>query len=75
MDVDSIYKVQRGALCEKVDLTPEVACALSQVVVLGVPSRAYKLPAGCIQPGTLVVNVASFKNVDPEELAKVRIGS
>jgi methylenetetrahydrofolate dehydrogenase (NAD+) len=71
IDIDSTYKVQRGAKCELVEVSTEDACRTSQVVVLGVPSKAFKLKTSCIQPNTLVVNVASFKNVDPTELEKI----
>jgi hypothetical protein len=40
-------------------------------VVTGVPTKNYRLPTEWIQPGTTVVNVASFKNVDEEELMKI----
>jgi methylenetetrahydrofolate dehydrogenase (NAD+) len=40
-------------------------------VVTGVPTKAYRLPTEWIPPNTVVVNVASFKNVDEESLLKV----
>ena len=43
----------------------------SNVVVTGVPTKAYRLPTEWIQPNTTVVNVASFKNVDEEALLKI----
>jgi methylenetetrahydrofolate dehydrogenase (NAD+) len=43
----------------------------SSVVVTGVPTKNYRLPTEWIQPGTTVVNVASFKNVDEESLLKI----
>jgi hypothetical protein len=41
------------------------------VIVTGVPTKAYRLPTEWIQPHSTVVNVASFKNVDEEELLKI----
>jgi hypothetical protein len=41
------------------------------VVVTGVPAKSYRLPAEWIQPNTVVVNVASFKNVDEEALLQI----
>lgn len=55
----------------KCDISTENACRQSQVVVLGVPVKDYKINPSCIQPGSLVINVASYKNVDPEALAKI----
>lgn len=43
----------------------------SSIVVTGVPTKNYRLPTGWIQPNSTVVNVASFKNVDEEELLKI----
>lgn len=43
----------------------------SSIVVTGVPTKAYRLPTEWIQPGTIVVNVASFKNVDEDALLKI----
>ena len=70
IDIDSVYKVRRGVM-EKCDITHAEACKKSQIVVLGVPVKSYKLDPSCIQPGTLVINVASFKNVDSEALGKI----
>ena len=43
----------------------------SNVVVTGVPTKNYRLPSEWIQPHTTVVNVASFKNVDENELLQI----
>lgn len=43
----------------------------SSVIVTGVPTKAYRLPTEWIQPNSTVVNVASFKNVDEDELLKI----
>ena len=37
----------------------------------GVPSMDYRLPVDWIRPNTVVVNVASFKNVDEDALLRV----
>jgi hypothetical protein len=37
----------------------------------GVPVKSYKLPTEWVKPGAIVVNVASYKNVNEEELMKV----
>ena len=66
-------KVSRGAKATKCEgMDAEKCCAESQVIVLGVPVKSYKLNPKCIQPGTLVVNVASGRNVEEEALKKVR---
>ena len=40
-------------------------------MIAGVPAKSYKLPTEWIQPNTIVVNVASYKNVDEESLLKI----
>merc|ERR1712216_439751 len=47
------------------------AVRASQVVITGVPTKAYRLPSELIQPGTVVINVASYKNVDEESLLAI----
>ena len=41
------------------------------MIVTGVPTKDYRLPADWIQPNSTVVNVASFKNVDEQALLKI----
>eukprot|EP00617_Octactis_speculum_P025689 CAMPEP_0185770328 /NCGR_PEP_ID=MMETSP1174-20130828/58580_1 /TAXON_ID=35687 /ORGANISM="Dictyocha speculum, Strain CCMP1381" /LENGTH=379 /DNA_ID=CAMNT_0028455715 /DNA_START=26 /DNA_END=1165 /DNA_ORIENTATION=+ len=69
-DIDSIYLMRRGIMT-KTDHSVESACLASDVIVLGVPSKAYKIDPTWIRPGAMVINVASFKNVDEEELKKI----
>jgi len=70
VDIDSIYVMQRGRMV-RTDKTQENACLESDVIVLGVPSKAYKLNPAWISPNTMIVNVASFKNVDEDSLKKI----
>ncbi len=71
VDIDSIYVFRNGALRRVEDETPESCVRRSTVVVTGVPSPKYSLPADWIQAGTTVVNVASFKNVRAEDALKI----
>lgn len=73
VDIDSIYEFARGAL-RKSDVSVKEACLASDAIVLGVPSKAYKLDASWVRDGSVVVNVASFKNVDEEELLAATTG-
>lgn len=43
----------------------------SSIVITGVPAKNYKLPTDWIKPNTTVINVASFKNVNEDELLKI----
>jgi methylenetetrahydrofolate dehydrogenase (NAD+) len=70
IDINSVYKVRKGTMA-KCEVSTEDACRMSHIVVLGVPAKDYKLDPGCIQPGSLVINVASFKNVDPDALSQI----
>lgn len=70
VDINSLYLFRRGKLVETTE-TPESACMKSRVIITGVPSKDYKLPLEWISEGTVVINVASFKNVDEEGLLKI----
>ena len=69
VDVDSIYLVTKGQMA-LTDLTPFDAVKLSDVVVLGVPSKAYKLDANHLKDDAIVVNVSSFKNLQDTDTKK-----
>jgi hypothetical protein len=71
IDLDSTFLVSQGGRCKKVEVTTEDAVKMSQIVVLGVPTKAYQLNPACIQPNTLILNVSSFKNVDPAALESI----
>ena len=72
VDVDSIYLLQgNGRMHVCVADTVEDCVRKSSVVVTGVPTKSYRLPAEWIQPNTSVINVASYKNVDEEALMKI----
>jgi len=43
----------------------------SNIVVTGVPTKNYRLPTEWIQPHTTVVNVASYKNVNEDEILQI----
>ena len=43
----------------------------SSIVITGVPAKSYRLPTEWIQPNTIVVNVASYKNVDEATLLQI----
>jgi methylenetetrahydrofolate dehydrogenase (NAD+) len=70
VDIDSIY-VMKNSKMLPTEKTVQQACEASQVVVLGVPSKDYKLPVEWVQPGTIVINVSHFKNIDEAELLKI----
>lgn len=38
----------------------------------GVPSKDYKLPASWLKEGVAVINVSTFKNVNEDDIMKVR---
>mmetsp|Transcript_27456 Transcript_27456/g.44644 ORF Transcript_27456/g.44644 Transcript_27456/m.44644 type:complete len:374 (-) Transcript_27456:1519-2640(-) len=71
VDIDSIYLFRGGRLYACDGETPESCVRKSSVVVTGVPTKAYRLPSEWIQPNTTVVNVASFKNVNEDEILQI----
>lgn len=71
VDINSIYLFKGGRLHPVEGETVESCVRKSNIVVTGVPTKSYRLPTEWIQKNTTVVNVASFKNVDQEELLKI----
>lgn len=71
VDINSIYLFRGGKLHKVEDESVESCIRKSNVVITGVPTKSYRLPTEWIQPNTTVVNVASFKNVDEDELLKI----
>lgn len=69
-DIDSLYVFRRGKL-QVTDTDQETACKSSKVIITGVPVKSYRLPLDWVSEGTIVINVASFKNVDEEGLLKI----
>jgi methylenetetrahydrofolate dehydrogenase (NAD+) len=70
VDINSLYLFRRGKLIQT-DETPESACKKSNVIITGVPVKDYKLPLSWVSENTVIINVASFKNVDEAELLKI----
>eukprot|EP00512_Aurantiochytrium_limacinum_P002652 CAMPEP_0171497258 /NCGR_PEP_ID=MMETSP0958-20121227/7164_1 /TAXON_ID=87120 /ORGANISM="Aurantiochytrium limacinum, Strain ATCCMYA-1381" /LENGTH=338 /DNA_ID=CAMNT_0012031465 /DNA_START=46 /DNA_END=1062 /DNA_ORIENTATION=+ len=70
VDIDSIYLMRRAKMLPT-EVTVEEACKRSKVIVTGVPTENYKLPTEWVQPGTVVLNVSHYKNVDEEALLKI----
>jgi len=72
IDIESVVRFSGNKLhmCAD-DVTPESCVKKSSIVITGVPVKTYKLNVDWIQPGSTVVNVSSFKNVDEESLLKV----
>lgn len=62
IDIDSIYVMVKGKM-ERTQLTPEDAVKISDVVVLGVPSKNYKLSSSLLKDKAVVVNVSTYKNL------------
>ena len=71
IDVNSIYLFKDGRLHPCSD-TVEQCVKRSQVVITGVPTKDYKLPSEWIQEGTTIVNVASHKNVNVDEILQIK---
>lgn len=72
IDINSIYKFENGRLDNVSDQeTPESCVKQSNVVITGVPTKDYTLPSEWIVENTIVVNVASFKNVKEDELLNI----
>ncbi|CAM9388914.1 unnamed protein product [Chrysoparadoxa australica] len=70
IDIDSIFKFVRGKIIKTTD-TEEQALAKSSVIITGVPVKDYQLKAEWVQPGTVIVNVSTFKNLDEEKILAI----
>ena len=71
IDIDSIFLFRGGKLHMCEGETPESCVRKSSIVITGVPVKSYRLPSAWIQKGSTVVNVASFKNVDEDEILQI----
>ena len=74
IDADSIVLVKPGDRfnrCKKVHKQTQACIQESSIIVTGVPSSTYKIPAEWILPNSTVINVASEPNVDEDELRDV----
>ncbi|ORY81883.1 hypothetical protein BCR37DRAFT_358030 [Protomyces lactucae-debilis] len=72
VDVTGIRKYTRDRLklerhrFEEVEMTVEQAAQLSDVVICGVPSPAYKFPSASLKDGAIAINFSSAKNFDKD---------
>lgn len=70
VDIDSIFKLS-GTHPEMVNETPDLVARKSNIIITGVPVKSYRFPVEAIQPGTIVVNVSSFRNIDKKQLMQI----
>ena len=73
IDINSIFQFRGGGRLHKCEanMTPELCVRQSSIVILGVPTKQYRMPVDWIQENATVVNVSSFKNVDTNLLMKI----
>lgn len=60
------FRPQGSRVQRYTDLSLEQCVAQSNVIVTGVPHEAFCISTECIAPGTTVVNVSNYLNVDEE---------
>jgi len=70
VDIDSIYLMRNGKMADT-NATPDIACQMSDVIILGVPSPEYRLDLSWVKPGTTIINVSPHKNVDVKGLLQI----
>jgi len=70
VDIDSIYLMKKSKMLPT-EKTVQEACESSQVIVLGVPSKDYKLNTEWVKPGTIIISVSHFKNIDEAKLLEI----
>ena len=75
VDADGIVLIKPGGTmdrCFRVDASVQACVEKSSVIVTGVPSSTYRIPAQWIQPNSTIINVSSEANVDESELRKIQ---
>ena len=70
VDLNGVCLMKRGKVSDVTE-SQEAICKKSKIIITGVPTKDYKLPTEWVQPGTVVINVSHFKNVDEEALLSV----
>mmetsp|Transcript_10113 Transcript_10113/g.22390 ORF Transcript_10113/g.22390 Transcript_10113/m.22390 type:complete len:342 (-) Transcript_10113:362-1387(-) len=75
IDIDSTYIFRRGKV-ETVspEETTQSIVEKSDILVLAVPAASYKMNPAWVKEGAIVINVASCKNIDADELLSTRPG-
>jgi methylenetetrahydrofolate dehydrogenase (NAD+) len=75
VDADGIVLIKPGGTmdrCFRVEASVQACVEKSSVIVTGVPSSTYRIPAQWIQPNSTIINVSSEANVDESELRKIQ---
>lgn len=74
VDKDSIFLMRKEVTGKiyNTEKSAEEACQQSDIIILGVPDPTYKLDTKHIRENTFVINVSSYKNVDEDELLKIK---
>ncbi|KAF9320089.1 NAD-dependent 5,10-methylenetetrahydrafolate dehydrogenase [Podila horticola] len=77
VDINGIQEFHRGVGLQlkkhevsETTLKIEDVLPLSDVVITGVPSPAYKVPSNLIRDGAVCINFSTFKNFDGDEIKK-----
>jgi len=70
IDLNGIQVMRRGKI-EDTSESQEDIIKKSSVIITGVPTKDYKLPTEWVSPGTVIINVSHFKNVDEDKLLQV----
>ncbi|KAF8953658.1 NAD-dependent 5,10-methylenetetrahydrafolate dehydrogenase [Podila verticillata] len=77
VDINGIQEFHRGVGLQlkkhevsETTLKVEDVLPLSDVVITGVPSPAYKVPSHLIRDGAVCINFSTFKNFDGDEIKK-----
>lgn len=72
IDINSIYMLKdRKMMPVSKDLSVDRILEMSDIVITGVPTKDYQLNTECIQPGTVIMNVSHYKNVDEKKLEAI----
>lgn len=70
VDLNGVFLMKRGKIVDISESQEEIV-KKSKLIITGVPTKDYKLPTEWVQPGSIVINVSHFKNVDEEALLKI----
>jgi methylenetetrahydrofolate dehydrogenase (NAD+) len=75
IDLENMFLFKRGKLeVADPEMTKERAVRDADILVLGVPSDNYKMDVSWVKEGSVVINVATSKNIDEKALLSQRKG-
>ncbi|KAJ1483938.1 hypothetical protein T484DRAFT_2548527 [Baffinella frigidus] len=71
VDLEGTFLLTKRHQFEKVLLTTEEVLQRANIVITGVPNDEWRLPTEWVQPGSTVINISEFQNVDEDAIVRI----